>query len=100
MQRSFRRQVSLAKIAARLVLPVPAVPETSIELPRKKPLPPSILSSDGIPEEIRCEETGALSISEVIGNTEMPSASIKNGYSLVPCKVPRYFIIRNKRVDI
>ena len=33
-QRSPRAQAALAKCAARLVLPVPAVPETSTELPR------------------------------------------------------------------
>ena len=35
----------------------------------------------------------------VIGMTQMPSSSIRNGYSLVPCVVPRYFTIRSRRVE-
>ena len=30
----------------------------------------------------------------------MPSSSIRNGYSFVPCVVPRYFTIRSRRVEI
>ena len=36
---------------------------------------------------------------EVIGNTLMPSSSIRNGYSFVPCVVPRYFTMRSRRVE-
>src|SRR6185503_3684490 len=99
-QRSFRSQAALAKHAAMLVLPVPAVPDTSILLPLKNPLPSSILSRDGIPDDMRSVETSFSRISEVTGSTEMPSSSIMKGYSLVPCTEPRYLIILKRRVEI
>ena len=37
---------------------------------------------------------------EVTGSTEMPSSSIKKGYSLYPCEDPLYFIILIFRVEI
>ena len=40
------------------------------------------------------------SIKEVTGSTEIPSSSIKNGYSLYPCDDPLYFIILRFRVEI
>ena len=36
----------------------------------------------------------------VTGSTLMPSSSMRNGYSLVPCAEPRYFTTRNRRVVI
>ena len=33
------------------------------------------------------------------GITAMPSSSIRNGYSLVPCVEPRYLTIRRRRVE-
>ena len=35
---------------------------------------------------------------EVIGQIEMPSFSMRNGYSFVPCVVPRYLTTRMRRV--
>ena len=67
-----------------LVLPVPAVPETSIELPLKNPFPLSILSNAGMPDVTRSLETSECNSNDVTGSTEMPSSSIKKGYSLVP----------------
>src|SRR4051812_44208130 len=84
-QRSFRLHASYAKLAAILVFPVPAVPETRILLPLKKPPLPSILLSAGIPVDTIADDTGLFSTRDVIGKTEMPSSSIRNGYSLVPC---------------
>ena len=37
--------------------------------------------------------------SEVMGRTEKPLSSMKNGYSFVPCDVPRYLTIRMRRVE-
>ena len=37
--------------------------------------------------------------SDVTGRTEMPSSSMRNGYSLVPCVVPRYLTTRSRRVE-
>ncbi|MNY53378.1 hypothetical protein D3C86_1891290 [compost metagenome] len=52
-----RSQAALANVAAILVLPVPAVPETKMLLPLKKPEFPNILSSAGIPDDRLFEET-------------------------------------------
>src|ERR1035438_9184473 len=49
--RSPRLHLSIANAAARLVFPVPAVPEASTVLPLVKPAPLNILSNDGIPVE-------------------------------------------------
>src|SRR5689334_4599643 len=76
-------QAAFAKEAAILVLPVPAVPDTRMLPPLKKPFPSSMASSAGMPEEIRSEDTGLLRSKEVMGSTVIPSASIKKGYSLV-----------------
>src|SRR3954463_4872090 len=93
---SFLLQDASANEAAMLVFPVPAVPETSMLEPRKTPLPSSSISSRvGIPDVSFCEETEYVRSREVIGKTERPSWSIRNGYSLVPCVVPRYFAMRN-----
>ena len=52
-----------------------------------------------MPVETRSSAAGWSSPSEVIGRTEMPSSSIRNGYSLVPCVVPRYLTMRSRRVE-
>ena len=49
------------------------------------PAPPSMASSRGTPVEIRSSLASCCKPSEVIGRTLMPSSSIRNGYSLVPC---------------
>ena len=46
-----------AKAEAMLVLPVPGVPVTKMELPRKYPFPPNIASRREIPEGTLSEET-------------------------------------------
>lgn len=96
--RSPRRQAASAKWAAMVDLPMPAVPETRTELPRKTPSPPSIASRRGIPVEIRSSDAAFSRVAEVIGMTEKPSASIRKGYSSMPWVVPRYFTIRSRRV--
>ena len=53
-----RSQTLFAKAEAMLVLPEPAVPESRMLLPLKYPLPPSIASSRGMPEETRSVDTG------------------------------------------
>src|SRR5215217_4739060 len=83
-----------------LVLPVPAVPDTRMLLPLKNPFPSSILSSDGTPEDTRSDDTPCCNFKDVIGNTEIPSSSIRNGYSFVPCTEPRYFMILKSLVEI
>ena len=37
---------------------------------------------------------------EVIGSTEMPCSSMRNGYSFVPWAEPRYLTTRRRRVEI
>ena len=96
--RSPRPQAATANDAARLVLPVPAVPATSTLLPRKKPWPPSIASRPTRPLETRSLEAWCCSPTEVMGSTEMPVSSMRNGYSLLPCVEPRYLTTR-KRLD-
>src|SRR5499426_3157926 len=100
MQCPPRRQAALTKCAARLDFPVPAVPETKILVPRKYPLPPSMVSKRGTPLETRSEEALCCKPTDVMGKTEMPSSSMRNGYSLVPCVLPRYLTICNLRVEI
>lgn len=56
-------------------------------------------SSRGTPVEMRSSDAWCISPSEVIGRTLMPSLSIRNGYSLVPCVVPRYLTTRSRRVE-
>ena len=63
------------------------------------PSPPSMVSSPAMPVEIRSSVASCCKPSEVIGNTLMPSSSIRNGYSFVPCVVPRYLTMRSRRVD-
>ena len=48
----------------------------------------------------RSVEAGWSRPAEVIGRTEMPCSSIRNGYSLVPCAEPRYLTTRSRRVEI
>ena len=52
------------------------------------------------PVEIISEELPCSSLSDVIGRTEIPLSSIRNGYSFVPCVLPRYFMIRKRLVAI
>ena len=63
---SFLRQHSLAKLAAMLVFPVPAVPETRMLDPLKNPLPPNIKSRVGMPVGTLCVDTLPSSFEEVI----------------------------------
>src|SRR5690348_9972287 len=98
--RSLLEQAELAKAAAKLDFPVPAVPLISTLLPRKNPWPPIILSRLGTPVEILSVEAPWVNPSEVMGITEIPWLSIRNGYSLVPCEEPRYFTTRRRRVEI
>ena len=55
-------------------------------------------SRRGIPVEIRSSDAWWFSAVDVIGTTENPVSSIRNGYSLVPWAVPRYFTTRSRRV--
>ena len=52
----------------------------------------------------RCEITSLETLcrrpSEVIGRTENPCSSMRNGYSLVPWVLPRYLTTRRRRVEI
>ena len=98
--RSPRRQAASTKLAARLLFPLPAGPDTRIVLLRKKPSPPSMASRRGMPLEMRSSLAACSSPSEVIGSTVKPCSSIRNGYSLVPCSEPRYFTMRSRRVEI
>jgi hypothetical protein len=66
----------------------------------KKPRPPSIASSRGMPVAIRSFDTLCCSPSDVMGSTLMPSSPMRKGNSLVPCSAPRYFITRRFRVAI
>ena len=52
-----------------------------------------------MPVDNRSSEATWLRPAEVMGRTENPSSSIRNGYSLVPWAVPRYFTMRIRRVD-
>ena len=97
--RSPRLHAALAKDAETVVFPVPEVPDTRMLLPRKQPFPPSISSSAGMPVLTRSRDAVCARPSEVIGSTEMPSSSIRKGYSLVPCVEPRYFTTLTRRVD-
>ena len=53
-----------------------------------------------MPVEMRSVLDSWSSPSEVTGRTEMPRSSIRNGYSFVPCRLPRYLTIRSRRVEI
>ena len=53
-----------------------------------------------MPVEIRSVEAICCKPSEVIGSTEKPSSSIRNGYSFVPCVEPRYLTTRSRREEI
>ena len=92
----------MAKAAARLVFPVPAVPEASTVLPRVYPgFPPQKrLSNDGMPVETFSALPGWSRPAEVMGITERPSLSMTKGYSFVPCLEPRYLITRIRRIAI
>ena len=81
------------------LLPEPAVPDKSTLLPRYRPLPSSMASSRAMPVDTRSVDASWLRPSDVIGITEKPFSSIKNGYSLVPCADPRYLTTRNRLVD-
>src|SRR5579859_2459688 len=98
--RSPRAHAALANAAAKLDFPVPAVPVIRTLLPRKKPFPPSMESRLGMPEERRSLDAVCVKPREVMGTTEIPLSSIRNGYSLVPWEEPRYFITRRRRVEI
>ena len=37
---------------------------------------------------------------DVTGKIEIPSSSMRNGYSFVPCDEPRYFAIRSRLTDL
>ncbi len=52
-----------------------------------------------MPVDMRSVEASWSSRIDVIGSTETPLAAIRNGYSLVPWAVPRYFTTRRRRVD-
>src|ERR1051326_1892110 len=100
MARSSREQAELANAAAKLDLPVPAVPVIKTLLPRKNPFPPSMVSRLVMPLERRSVDAVWVNPREVMGTTEIPLLSIRNGYSFVPCDEPRYFITRRRRVEI
>ena len=51
-----------------------------------------------MPVGMRSCEAVCSSCTEVIGQIEMPSFSMRNGYSLVPWVVPRYLTTRMRRV--
>jgi hypothetical protein len=53
-----------------------------------------------MPLDTRSSDTVCWSPSEVIGSTVTPCAPIRNGYSFVPCRVPRYLSTRRRRVDV
>ena len=75
-------------------------PETQHAAARGRSLPPSISSRPAIAgRDAFGGAPRARGRSEVIGSTMKPSASMRNGYSLVPCAVPRYFTTRSRRVE-
>ncbi len=53
-----------------------------------------------MPVAMRSLEAWWFSASDVIGSTLMPSAPMRKGNSLVPCRAPRYFTTRRCRVAI
>src|SRR5665811_85128 len=53
-----------------------------------------------MPVETRSLETTCCKASDVTGNTEIPSSSIRNVYSLVPWVEPRYLTTRKRREEV
>ncbi len=96
--RSPRRQAASAKCAARLDLPVPGVPDTSTPLPRNHPFFRNSSSNPATPVEAVSADASKASPSDVMGRTQSPRSSIRNGNSLLPCPEPRYLRICNRRV--
>src|SRR5258707_15867467 len=56
-------------------------------------------SRSGTPLERRWFETLWFSRIELLGKTEKPRSSMRNGYSSAPCDVPRYLMMRMRRVE-
>ena len=98
--RSPRLQVCTAKAAARLVLPVPAVPDTRIVLPLVYPPPWKSLSSEAMPVDTLSAVPGWSRPAEVMGMTESPPLSMTKGYSFAPWLEPRYLMMRIRLVAI
>src|SRR5438552_3786145 len=99
-QRSPLWLAASAKCDATLDLPVPAVPDTSTLLPRKNPFFPNIASNPATPVDRCALDAWCASPSDVIGSTETPWSSMRNGISLPPCAEPRYLRMRNRRVAL
>ena len=100
MHRSPRRQAASSKDAGSVVLMVPAVPGSSVLLPRYQPPCSNMASMPTTPDDTISFDTVCSNLREVTNSTEMPLSVMRWGYSLVPWVLPRYFTMRSRRVVI